>query len=371
MKKLLVSICTALFILSAPLSAFEWGGVIKDDTGITTPDFKDITFKQSNALSLWFKAPLGDSAFKLTGEGLYKYNLSVTKDSTDFENILDLPLLKVDGKINAGKGLLSIAAGRFSTADATGAVFAQTSDGLSVNYALDTVKLGAYAGFTGLLNGLNVAMTAAPEKDNKVYNPAYPYVPLGLTVELPSLFLNQNLTLQGYALFDCGSNKSSSYYGNLVLAGPITNIIYYNLSTSLASVNFKGFMNYTGFTLYVFPTEEIAVNAGLDFATADQGKLLAFTSLSPKGAEVSGKITPRAGFTYGNDVMCIELGGKFKIAYDSVKANYAASSADINAGFVYNIFSDLQLGLNITAQIDATEAKQNNFIANLNLALAF
>ena len=371
MKKFLVSVCTALFILSAPLSAFEWGGVIKDDTGITTPDFKDITFKQSNALSLWFKAPFGNSGFKLTAEGLYKYNLSVSKAATEFVNIADLSLFKVDGKIDAGSGLLSLSAGRFAVADATGAVIAQTSDGISVNYALDTVKLGAYAGYTGLLNSLNVPMATAPQKDIKVYNPAYPYAPLGLTVELPSLVLNQNVTLQGYALLDCGANKSSMYYANLVLAGPVTNIIYYNLSTTLGSVNFKNFMNYTGFTLYIFPTNEIAVNAGLDFGTADQGNTAAFTSIAVKSGDVSGKIVPRVSFTYGTDDMCLELGGKYRIAYDTAKAKYAGAGADINAGFVYNIFSDLQIGLNINALIDTTEAKQNNFTANLNIALAF
>ncbi len=370
MKKFLVSVCTALFILSAPLSAFEWGGVIKDDTGISTPDFKSITFNQSNAISLWFKTPVGES-FKLTAEGLYKYNLSVSKDATEFVNIADLSLFKFDGKINAGSGLLSLTAGRFSVADATSAVIAQTSDGISVNYALDTVKLGAYAGYTGLLNSLNVPMATAPQKDIKVYNPAYPYAPLGLTVELPSLFLNQNVTLQGYALLDCGANKSSMYYANLVLAGPVTNIIYYNLSTTLGSVNFKNFMNYTGFTLYIFPTNEIAVNAGLDFGTADQGNTAAFTSIAVKSGDVSGKIVPRVSFTYGTDDMCLELGGKYRIAYDTAKAKYAGAGADINAGFVYNIFSDLQIGLNINALIDTTEAKQNNFTANLNIALAF
>ena len=371
MKKLFISICTALFILSAPLAAFEWGGVLKDDTGISTPDFKAITFKQSNALSLWFKAPFGDSGFRLTGEGLYKYNFTATKESKDFVNIVDLSLFKVDGKINAGKGLLTINAGRFSVADATGAVIAQTADGISAAYALDTVKLGFYAGYTGLLNGLNVAMALTPEKDNKVYNPAYAVAPIGITVELPSLFLNQNLTLQGYALLDCGANKSSMFYANLAFAGPITNSIYYNLASSFGSVKFKNFMNYTGFTLYVFPSDEIAINAGLDFGTADQGKLAAFTSVSAKSTDVSGKIAPRVGFTYGNDTWCLDLGAKYRIAYDTEKSKYAGAGADLNAGFVYNIFSDLQLGLTINQVIDTTAAKQNNFTANLNIAFAF
>ncbi len=369
MKKLLVSICTLLFILSAPLSAFEWGGILKNDTGISTPDFKDITFKQSNALSLWFRAPFGDSGFSLTGEGLYKYNFTASKAAKNFVNIADITLFKLAGKINAGSGDLTLNAGRFSVSDATGAVFAQSSDGLSLLYSLPVVKLGLYAGYTGLLNGLNVSMTSAPEKNNKVYNLAYPYVPLGLTIDLPSLFLNQNLTIQGYALFDCGSAKTNLYYANLVLAGPVTNSVFYNISTSLGSANFKNFMNYTGFTLYIFPSQQISLNAGLDYGSAQNGKLAAFTSASFKGAEAAGNIIPRLGFTYGTDALCIDAAAKFLMAWDGGK--YAASGTELNAGLVYNIFSDLQLGFSANAFLDATKAKANRYSANLNLSLAF
>ena len=367
MKKTVVSIFAALFVLCAPLSAVEWGGVIKDDTGISTPEF---TFNQSNSLALWFKTPLGQSkAFSLSGEGFYKYNLAVTKAGSEFTNIADLTLFKLAGKINAGDGLINLSAGRFSVADATGAVFAQTSDGLSVVYSAATIKAGLYAGYTGLLNALNVTMAAAPEKANKVYNLAYPYVPVGLTLELPSLFLNQNVTIQGYGLFDCGSLKTNKYYANLVIAGPFSNTVYYNLSTSLGSNNFKDFMNYTGFTLYVFPTEEISVNAGVEYGSAAQGKLAAYSSVSSKGADISGKITPKLGFTYGNEVLCADLGAKYILSHDGSK--YAGAGAELAASFVYNIFSDLQVGLSASAFFDTTSAKANTYNANLNLALAF
>lgn len=367
MKKLLLSICTVLFVFSASLSAVEWGGVFKDETGISAPE---ITFKQSNSLSLWLNAPLGqDSGFVFSTEAFYKYNLEISKDEKTFENIADLTLLKVAGDIQLGEGLFSLSAGRFSVLDATGAVFAQTSDGLMLSYALSRVKLGFYAGYTGLLNELNVPMGVMSESDNKVYNLAYPYIPLGLTVALPSLFLNQNLTLQGYGLIDLGEDKSNCFYANLVFAGPITNIIYYNLSTSFGSVNFKSLMNYTGLTFYVFPTDTITVTGGLDFGSADQGKLAAFTSASVKSTEVESKITPKLGFTYGNDVLCADLGAKFLLEYADEK--YNASGINLSASFVYNIFSDLQLGLDANASIDLTEAKQSDYTVKLNVSLAF
>ena len=82
-------------------------------------------------------------------------------------------------------------------------------------------------------------------------------------------------------------------------------------------------------------------------------------------------IAPNLTFIYGNDVLCLEFGGKYNLTYNAEKSNYAGTGADINAGFVYNIFSDLQVGLNATARLDLTEAKQNDFEAKLTMALAF
>ena len=370
MKKLLVSICTVFLIVSASLSAFEWGGVFKDETGITTPDFKDITFNQSNSIVLWAKTPLGkDSDFNFSTEALYKYNLAVTKDYKTFDNIVDLTLFKVSGIITAGEGDLSIDAGRFYTADSTGAVIAQICDGLNIKYSLSRIQAGFYAGYTGLINSLDVTMAVASEKDNKVYNMAYPYVPVGVKLLFPALFLNQNLTVEGYALFDCGSNKTNLYYANLVFAGPFTNIIYYNLSSSFGSANFKNFMNYSAFTLYVFPTDTISVTGGLDFGTGDKDKVGAYTAVSSKVADVSAKIVPRVGFTYGTDDLCLDLTGKFILGYADEK--YAAAGTEFDVNFVYNIFSDLQVGLEAKAFFDATEAKANDYTIKLNVALAF
>ena len=369
MKKILISICTAL-ILTASLSAFEWGGVLKNDSGITTPDFKAITFKQSNAVSLWANSPLGqNSGFTFSGEVFYKYNLAIAKGENTFVNIFDVPLLKVGGKINSGSGLITINAGRFSYADGTGAVMAQTCDGLSVVFAMPALKIGAYAGYTGFVNALNVAMAVAPEKNNKVYNLAYKYAPMGVTLELPALFANQNLSLQGYALLDCGSNKSNKYFANLILAGPITNSIFYNLGTSVGSENFKNLMDYSAFTLYFFPTPELSINAGVEYGSGEQGKLSPYSSISVKSMDAASKICPKLSLTYGTSTFCFDIGGRYILAYSDDK--YSGAGTEANLGFVYNIFSDLQVGATVTAFLDSTEAKANNYTANLNIALAF
>ena len=370
MKKFLISVCAALFILSAPLSAFEWGGVVRDDTGISTPDFKDLTIKQSNGISLWFNAPLGEgSGFALSGEALYKYLFTIAGEEKTFINIADVPLLKVAGTINTAGGRLSLNAGRFSTADGTGAVLAQTCDGLAISYAMPTLKIGAYAGYTGFVNALNTAMAVAPENDNKIYNMAYKVAPVGASFELPSLFANQSISLQGYALIDLGSNKTNKYFANFILTGPITNSIFYNLCTSVGSENFKTLMDYSAFSLYVFPTSELSITAGVEYGSGEQGKLSPYSSLSVKSADVASKILPKLSVTYGTKSLCLDVGGRYILACNEGK--YDGAGAEANLGFVYNIFSDLQVGFNATAFFDTTEAKANNYSANLNIALAF
>ena len=95
MKKLIVSIFTVLCLLTTPLTAMEWGGLIFNDSGISTPDFSDITFKQSDGISFWLKSPLG-SDFVFSSEVIYKFNLEIAKDvDPAFTQIFDLPLLKV------------------------------------------------------------------------------------------------------------------------------------------------------------------------------------------------------------------------------------------------------------------------------------
>ena len=210
MKKLIISICTLFCLLTAPLSSIEWGGLFFNDSGVSTPDFKDITVNQSDGVSIWVKSPLGaDSGFYFSSEVLYKFNIEIpVGDDVVFTQVIDLPLLKVYGDLVTESGVLSLSAGRFFYVDATSAVLSQIIDGVSVSYGLPTLKIGGFLGYTGLLNALNVPMAAVPEKDNNIYNLAYPYLPIGVSVELPALGGNQSLEFDIYHLLDFGSNKT-------------------------------------------------------------------------------------------------------------------------------------------------------------------
>ena len=375
MKKLVLTICALMLTFAAPLAALEWGGLITNDTGIETPDFSNITFKQSDAISVWFKTPIDEEGdFVVSGELLYKFSLTKPKSiDAIITQLFDVTLLKVAGEIEAGNGILSLNAGRFSYVDNTGAIISHTVDGVSVDYAMSLVKIGAFAGYTGLLNSLNGTVYSAG-KNADFYDLSYGFAPLGVSVEFPYLPANMSLGIQGFAILDCGDNvvKTNTYYADLALSGPVTNNIYYSLSTVLGSTDFKDLSNFSAASLLVFPTEEVSVNAGVEFGSAADGTLSTYYSvLSSKAGEAAASICPKLGLTYGTDIMCFDLSGKYILGYDYINKKYDGSGAEINTGFVYNIFSDFQVGLSATAFFDATPAKSNRYTANLNIALAF
>ena len=366
MKKLLLSICIALCVITAPLAAFEWGGLLTDESGILTPDFSNMTIKQSNGIAFWVNAPFGeDYNSNFSAEALYKLNMYIPKGGDlTLEHIADVPLLKLSGDVPTSNGLLSYSVGRFSYVDKTSAIYSNTCDGASFEYSLPLVKFGAFAGYTGLLNALNVSMYS--EKDYKVYNLAYPYVPVSAYFELP-IAGNQSFGFQGSALIDLGSIKQNAYYASATLSGPVANFIYYSLVTTFGSVNFKSLMNYTSLSFIAFPTENIFINLGAEFGSAeDQFGFGEFYSIA---TSAGGKIAPKLGITLATSKMSLDLTGKYNLVYTG--SSYKGDNIEAIAGLVYNIFSDFQVGLNFKGYIYPDQSENTSYIGYLSVALAF
>ena len=374
MKKLIVSICTVFCLMAAPLTAVEWGGLFFNDTGASmdVSEPENLEISQANGLSLWLKSPLADSGFYFSGEALYKFKLSFKKgDSPVFEQIADVPLLKVAGDVELGSGLLSLNAGRFYYVDSTATVLSQTIDGASVKYSLPAVNLGLFLGYTGLLNSLNVPMAGcSPKPEAKIYDLAEPYLPLGVTFEFPSLFANQSLELDAYYIADLTVSENSRCYADLLLSGPITNSVFYNVTTSFGFVNFKDLMNYSSFALLFFPTKAVTVTAGANFGSADdQGPFTAYSSLAATSMLAAGKITPKAAFTYTTDSLYFNVGGNLPFEY--IDSKYGISVTQWDFSLMYNIFTDFQVGFTVNTTFDLTGSNSHNFKAKLSAALAF
>lgn len=374
MKKSFISLVSALCLFVAPVSAYEWGGLVTNDSGVATPDLQNIAFRQGNTAALWLNAPLAeDNSFYFSSEVIYKFNMMNQDNESVFQNVVDLDLFKFTGDFIVGEGIVSVAAGRFTVIDSTGAVFAQNSDGVSVKYTLPQLMVSAYAGYTGLLNALNVSMNAAPENPGKFYALAYPYVPLSVSVEFPVLFGNQSLGFQGNAFIDLGSDKTNLFYGNIVVTGPITNAFYYNAATSFGSEGFKNVMNHSSLTFYGFPTQMFSMNAGVEYSSGENGPFATFKGVTASSAVISAvptaMILPKVGITISDKDMSLDVVGKYVISCPEKKFENAGIEADL--GFSYNIFNDLQIGFNVAGYFDLTSANANNYLAGLRVAFSF
>lgn len=378
MKKI-VTVLASLVLSVFSVFALDWGGLINDNTKFSTADFKSETsyLEQSNAVFFWLKAPVNKN-IRFTAEGMYKYVLTANSSYSNFLNVLDFDLLKLSGNFSLGKGKFSFDAGRFFVSDSTASVFAQNSDGLLVKFLFPAVRISAYAGYTGLLNSYTVSMIDSSEKSENVeqiYKLAHGYIPLEFRLELPVLFLNQSLGFDFNAFIDAESSKASRYYGNLVLSGPFANSVYYTLSTSFGSENFKNVMNYSSFQLYWFPVSNVMLVAGTEFASGNNSFFSAFKGItyvtaynSISSPYISSVILPQISMSGTFGKMWINAAAKYAIGLDE---NSGSQGLEFDLKYVYNIFTDLKVGCDVTAYIDLAETSESQYSVALNAALAF
>ena len=203
MKKTLAAGVFALFCLSASLSAFSWSGIVDNSSKFTgNSDFSAVSLTQTNDIYLSFSTGLGEGGnMKLSGEGLFKNVLAgpVTPEANLEDSVIaDCDLFKFSGSWATGSGTVSLDAGRFFFSDASGSVFSQTSDGISVAYNALKLKAGLYAGYTGLLNGLNVSMLGTPAGEPaKVYSLCPAYIPVMVDFAFKALLETNTIGVQG------------------------------------------------------------------------------------------------------------------------------------------------------------------------------
>lgn len=368
-----------LFLFSAPIFAFEWGGVIKNDSQVLLPEFQNFSLLQSDSLYLWFNAPFGKSGVYFAGEGMYKFSLT-TDDELAISHLADLDLLKIGGDFNLKKGTFSFSAGRFLIIDSTSAIFSQNSDGVSVKYSADKVKFTVYAGYTGLLNALNVSMLdkngSIFASDGNVYSLAHPYVPVIGTFEFPALGANQSLSIQGNAFLDFGEDKANRYYATLLLSGPISNKFFYSLATSVGSENFINLMNYSVLMMSVYPSNNLAISVGAEYASGKNAFFSPFKGITSRSVvnsvsapETSSVIVPNLSTALIFDKLICSVSGKALLVIPDTKIDFNGFEVDLSVS--YNVFSDLQLGLDVTSYFDIASKNDDNLTATLRAAISF
>lgn len=388
MKKSFIVFCSIFLILTKGF-AFEWGGVFDNESTIgydispNKNESAEFSFTQKNGLHVWLSNTLSkDGIWKLNSEVAYIADINPQREPV-FQNILDLTLLKVSGQVPMKKSTIDISLGRFFISDKTENIFSTTSDGAYLKFNLSRIGIGGYIGFTGLLNSLNVNGIFGFNDGSvaQIYKLQYPVVPIILSFDFPSLFANQNLSFQVLGSIDCGNDIGNKFYGTLLLDGPIYSKLFYTVQTTFGTQNFTNIMNYTSLNLMWFPLSFANFNLGVQYASGNEELNGVFSSYSSvtttskesiKGLPVSDCLLPAASVVfYGGPFY-----SKFEVKCDLDILNEQGQLFSVRGYYgklnsTFNIFSDLQIGLDLNLYINATENQNVLFNAVIKAAFAF
>lgn len=370
MKKLLVFI-SAVFLFSSSLFSFEWGGMVNNESKILFNGEDSIGYVQSNGANLWLSLPITkDNNWKLNSEISYKFDFGIVPKPIYFNNVVNLPLLKVSGSANVGKNKIDLSFGRFKVSDYTSKIFNATADGLFVDFNSQILELGCYVGYTGLTNRLaevgfldNNGALISSDGDFYVFEESY--IPAIFTVAFPSLFANQTVTVQALASFDCSNNKNNKYYGTLGIGGPILSSLFYDFKTTFNTCKFNDVANLTSISFTFFAKKGIGVVLSADYASGSELCFDNFTTVTSFSVSdifnigLSDVFVPSLSFlfTAKNFYAKLDVNGLFTID-DSIETQ--ALLAKISSSM--NVYSDFQLGFDLNALIPINKSFATNII---------
>lgn len=381
MKKLLLSFA---IIISSVVSVFaaDWGGIVKNETLFSTFKFDAFNVNQGDTVYLWTSAPLPKTIFTFDAEVLYKFSFDYKDDlKSNFIHVFDIDLLKVSGKKETENVIFNMDFGRFNVSDQTEVVFNQLFDGARVSMAFPVCVTNIYAGYTGFLNGLNTKMVS--ENANvytslyNFYSTAHKLFVVGGDFSFPYLISNQNIGLGAIYFYDADNAadvRTNRFYTDLAMNGNFTDNLSYDVKTIIEVVS-KKIANYSSFSM-AYSLDGIQIGAGIEYASGNNGVLVPFSTVTSRTKvnsfiypETTGMLLPRIDFSL--------VGNKFYLD-SNVKANFdfqtntpKFSGIDVQGSFVYSLFTDLQIGLDVCTYFSAEEDADDNFAATLTAAFSF
>ena len=384
MKKLILSGLIACLL--APVFSLTWNGLFDNTTNLSSnDDFSALTLNQSNGLHFSVNAPFNTKGtVKFVTEASLKYNLSnaFADNISTFGLVADLDLFKFSGKWTIGKGILNVDLGRFLISDISGYAFSQKSDGLSISYDALKYKVGAYAGYTGLQNRLNVAMPDNSLEEASLYALTAGYVPLMVNLTYKTLFETNTIGIQGEAFIPVTTEEKIQYmYGTVMMNGPLGVIGAYTLKGTVGLADMKDLMLDAGLDLNFYLASTAMMSLGGEFRSFDEDPLHPFVSITSRSITTDplfeGGLLPKLSFIYAKNNMLASVTGKGVLAMSKDDAKF--HGVDATASFIYNIFSDLQVGcdLGVFVGIDKEvkdfikDNKSNVYYATVKASLAF
>lgn len=388
---------TAVFILALSLFAHsfavEYGGTLGESVELYTNDFDPVAMDEKTKLTLFFRAPFGPSSY-FAAEGnvtpTYKANDVTEINDGDFECPLDVTLFKFAHAIRQENAAsLNFAAGRFAVADSTGFILNQPIDGVSAAYNSQRLVVSGYAGYTGLLNGLNFTILNGDvdKSNNDFYYMASPFIIGQASVYFPYLFFNQSLGIEGLtAIGTKGPNGDNAdynrFYGTVSLSGSVGPQKFYLLSTTFGAEVIDGDfdklsnLSQLSFTYYIPQFYDSQVTGSVLYASGKQGSFAAFTGLSSMEATYSAFAPEYSGLLKAGlcgtikpkDNLLASLGTD--VVFACPKEDFEYAGIQVYGSVVYQLYTDMQLGL-MAHQYVGDDKNENETSLTLSFTMAF
>lgn len=375
---------SVLFALSLNVFAFDFGGLITNNSALKNHGDGDFKFDQKNSASAWFRAP-----FDKTGENYFAteviYDFESDFDSEQTTNVLDLNLFELSLFKNVGSSKIGMNIGRFYFSDITGTIFTQNSDGLKFSFHNDWMNISAYASYTGLLNAHNAEIITTAAKtfysdgttpwvedptlyssvdNDKIYDFAKKYAVAEFSVGFPYLFAGQSVSLEFLGAFGLEEDSFNRMYATLALDGPIFQTLFYNISSTVGLVDYDGETKISNLSKvglnYFLKKFSFGVNAV--YASGEQGGLSSFEGFTKNtstyaardflysgiiktGVAASFKPLNALLFNLGSDVVFNAVAGDENEDIEYFGFQYSADA-------LWQVKSDFQLGFAASQFID-------------------
>lgn len=376
MKKIICSLVITAALFSQ-VSSLSWSGLFNNNSKLNKSGSAKPVFEQSNSLFFSIAQPVSEEKnIRLNAEVMYNFDLTSSNGKNTIKNVADLDLLKLSGQIQIGTADLNYSIGRFNMSDISTVVFNQCCDGVYAAYKTRKWKTGIYAGYTGLLNSLNVSMIDQGTASNDIYRLAVKYVPVMADFSYSGLFGSNVIDVQADGFISLQKNVKNKFYGSVTLTGPILKSGSYSFAAVVGTENFQNVALFTKLDASFYISDFAMATAGAEYASGKTGPFESFKTISSRvaynalgGMQTSGIIAPKVSFLYAGKKMYVNATEKivFSAASDIIKMQ----GFDTSVSVIYNIFTDLQIGCDLTMFNSVKEKELSYYGGTIKATLAF
>lgn len=379
MKKIILAVFVSSFIFCQSIFATSWGGLVTNVSKFSLVNEK-IMVNQENAAFFNINDYLNsEKSLFIASEILFKSQVNVIPKKTYFKPVLDTSLCKFSGNFIFGELPFNFSVGRFIYSDISGVIFSQASDGLVANLKIPkaNVNLGVYAGYTGLLNRLNVNMLGnLYEENDSLYEFCPKYIPILATFNYSIPKILMNIGVQADFFVSLEKYLTSNAYFTLNTNGAISTIGTYKVTGIFGLEDFSKLMIFASGDISFYLPNGI-IGGGLEFASNSANGLASFTTITTRNAfngfyenQTTSNFIPKINFsTTLSENLLITLNEKFVFLLP--ENGFVFRGLDTGLNLVYNIFSDLRIGCNLDTYFDFSENTNSNYYLSLNASFAF